>query len=567
MRKIISLCLIVVLLLPNFAFAADLEIAASSGQYTIITESQTWDQSKTIDKNLIVAPNVIITVNAGVTINFNADLIIYGHIKNSGTMYLNGHDLYANNVKMSFGNMTGDSNYLQYGVLDPYGRTTNVGNLNVDAKLYPAPPTSFNLPENNVVENSTYTLKGNTVPGFTVKSGGVETTSQADGSFELPLVLNDGENTIDISVIDVFKQEFALESLSLTVVPAEQGDTEPPILVETKPLASSENVAIESPITFTFDEDVVKGTAFKDIKVTDSKKKAVSTEVAILNNTLSLTPSTSLANSEQYTVTLPKSSLTDTTGNALTDMVTLTFKTINTPVEDINDTPPVLVETNPIDKAIEVKLDSPISFVFDENIQDGVGYQNIKVEDAKKAQVPVKKMITENKLVISPETQWDDGMLYTVSIPKESVANMEGYSSSEAFTISFTTVKKVEETQPPAKPVVNAVVEGDTKVTGTAGIGTTVFVESGEGVWSSPTNKTGEFAVEIEPQGAGTELSVFVEDTEGSKSAEVIFTVAKKPVSTGGTQFKGKITEDTAWTKANSPYILAGQVEVTDGAK
>src|SRR5690606_37397200 len=111
----------------------------------------------------------------------------------------------------------------------------------------------------------------------------------------------------------------------------------------------------------------------KDIKVTDSKNKAVSTEVAILNNTLSLTPSTSLAHSEQHTVTLPKSSLTDTTGNALAEVVTLTFKTINTPVEDINDTPPVLVETNPIDKAIEVKLDSPINFVFDENIKAGVG--------------------------------------------------------------------------------------------------------------------------------------------------------------------------------------------------
>ncbi|MBD8013379.1 Ig-like domain-containing protein, partial [Planococcus wigleyi] len=34
-----------------------------------------------------------------------------------------------------------------------------------------------------------------------------------------------------------------------------------------------------------------------------------------------------------------------------------------------------------------------------------------------------------------------------------------------------------------------------------------------------------------------------------------------------GTQVKGKVSEDTAWTKANSPYILAGQVEVTDGAK
>ena len=34
-----------------------------------------------------------------------------------------------------------------------------------------------------------------------------------------------------------------------------------------------------------------------------------------------------------------------------------------------------------------------------------------------------------------------------------------------------------------------------------------------------------------------------------------------------GTQIQGRISEDTVWTKENSPYILAGQVEVTDGAK
>ena len=33
-----------------------------------------------------------------------------------------------------------------------------------------------------------------------------------------------------------------------------------------------------------------------------------------------------------------------------------------------------------------------------------------------------------------------------------------------------------------------------------------------------------------------------------------------------GTQIKGEISEDTVWTKANSPYTLAGEVEVIDGA-
>ncbi|XKE94012.1 Ig-like domain-containing protein [Metaplanococcus flavidus] len=567
MRKIISLLLIAALLIPNFAFAADLGITNGTNQYTIITESQTWGESKTIDENLIIAPDVVVSINAGVTINLNADLIVYGHIQNSGTLNLNNNNVFANNVKMGF-SMIGDSNYLQYGVIDPAGSIQNVNQLNVKADLYPAPPISYNLPEKNLVRENTYTLTGNTVPGFTIKAGTSETVAQTDGSFALELVLEEGENVYDIQINNVFNREFTLESVSLTMDTSEEADIVAPQLLETSPSDGSENIDVNNPISFTFDEEILEGAAFTEIIITDSKNTAVSAEVSILNNTLSLTPNAPLANGEQYTVLLPVGSITDKAGNAIADQITLTFKTVLAEVDENENTPPVLMATEPANNAMDVSIESPMNFVFNERIQAGINYQDIKVHDANNDQVSVRTEIIEDRLIISPETQWSHGTQYTVSVPAESVMDMEGLPGLEMFLIAFTTIVETEEEIPlPAKPVVNRVIEGETKVTGTAEVGTTVFVKAGDSIWSNQTNAAGEFSVDIDPQEAGVELRVSAKNSDGLESIEVLLIVGKVQGSIGGTQIKGKISEDTIWTKANSPYTLVGQVEVTNGAK
>jgi hypothetical protein len=456
MRKVLILLLIFILLVPNLAFASEAASADSTNDYLMITESQTWGESKTIDKNLIIAPNVVLTISSGVQITLNADFIIYGQVKNNGSLNLNGHDVYANYVNMGGIKLTGDSNYSQFGVFDPYGRTTNVGDLQVKPNLYPAPPIRYNLPADQIISSKSFTLSGETVPGFKVKIAGNESIAQANGTFEVPLSLTEGENTLTVSIVDVFQQEIPLAPLTLQVIPNDNGDSTATIVTGTEPQNNAENISVTQLIHLTFNEPIFAGPNYQQIKVEDVNGQSASANVNINNNVLSITPATT----------------------------------------------------------------------------------------------------------------WNYDMNYRVVIPVSSVVNEAGLGNSELLTLNFTTAKQlVEEVNPPTKPIVSTIYELETSVTGTTDIGTTVIVQIGAESWSTNQTGDGKFNVTIPAQQAGTEVRVKARDTAGRESEEVLLYVQEQPGSEGGTQLEGRIDRDTIWTKENSPYILVGHIQITNGAK
>ncbi|MCR2821443.1 Ig-like domain-containing protein [Lederbergia panacisoli] len=85
------------------------------------------------------------------------------------------------------------------------------------------------------------------------------------------------------------------------------------------------------------------------------------------------------------------------------------------------------------------------------------------------------------------------------------------------------------DTTPPAKPAVNSVSDKDTKVTGTAEAGATVYVKSGSTtLGSAVATSNKKFTVAIKKQKAGTKLTVYAVDKAKNKGASATITVVDK---------------------------------------
>ncbi|WKA53985.1 Ig-like domain-containing protein [Planococcus shixiaomingii] len=554
MRKAISLLLIVLLTLPNFTYAAELVNTESTDEYIIISESATWSESKTVDKNIIVAPNVTLSIATGVTITLNADLIVYGQIKNSGVINLNQHNVYANNINMGGIKMTGDANYLGFGVFDPYGRTTNVGNLNVKPDAYPLPPLHFNMPDNNTVTTEFYNLKGSSVPGFKVKYQNKEVRVQQNGSFELPINLSEGQNLIEISLVNVFNKVAVTETININLEP----DRLPPVLKSTNPLNNSENALISNPIKFIFNEDVVEGQNFQQIKLEDANQKEIPFQLAIFQNTVILHPLNPLEYKLKYKVVFPQDSIMDLKKNSIGESLSLTFST------ELDKTPPLLSESIPVNNAEDVHVDSKINITFNEDIEAGLNYGNIKLTDINDAPIPMELTILNNKLTIIPKTLLKHSQKYSFYMPKNSINDISGNSNDNPITLSFSTIEK--EKLPPTKPIVNDVIEGDTEITGTADIGSTVYVQWNSVIWKTDVDQYGKFKTNISQKIGSEQIVVIAKDAEGLESEKAIKWIQRKVVSPNDTQIKGRISKNTSWTKEKSPYFLNGDIYLTDNA-
>jgi methionine-rich copper-binding protein CopC len=96
-----------------------------------------------------------------------------------------------------------------------------------------------------------------------------------------------------------------------------EGDTTAPIVSSVSPSNNSTNIKINSMITLKFSENLVKGSSFSSIKLINSIGSTVSSTVALSGNTLTITPTSSLAYGSAYNVYIPKYAVKDAAGNQL----------------------------------------------------------------------------------------------------------------------------------------------------------------------------------------------------------------------------------------------------------
>ncbi|MED4225317.1 Ig-like domain-containing protein [Neobacillus cucumis] len=126
------------------------------------------------------------------------------------------------------------------------------------------------------------------------------------------------------------------------------------------------------------------------------------------------------------------------------------------------------------------------------------------------------------------------------------------------------------DTTPPANPIVKAVSDKDTTISGTAEANSTVYAKLGTStIGSGKANSSGSFSISISPQKAGTTLTFYAQDAAGNKSGNVTVTVTDKtpPVKPTVNSVGDNQTIVTGNTEANATVtIKVGSTVLASGA-
>lgn len=218
------------------------------------------------------------------------------------------------------------------------------------------------------------------------------------------------------------------------------------IIVDTIPPTASgaptgTGISIATNITFAFDEPMDTASVNTSFSYTDLTTTWTSVDGAITwsngNRTMEFNPTTDLAYTTTYIVTLDGSIATDVIGNFLDgngdgtggDSYTFNFQTEDQPpVVDI--TPPSVIGTTPDDEDTDVAVDIPvIEIEFDEPMNEAS-------VDVALDGISFSESWDGNTLVITPLQDLDYGTEYTVTITDaEDVAG----NALGTYTFTFTT--------------------------------------------------------------------------------------------------------------------------------
>ncbi|MBZ2164573.1 Ig-like domain-containing protein [Methanobacterium spitsbergense] len=204
----------------------------------------------------------------------------------------------------------------------------------------------------------------------------------------------------------------------------------PPVVTNTDPVNNAVNVALNKVIGIVFDRNIQLGmNPWIELYETGTgNTKTFSTN--ILDNVLSITPSSILALGTQYSVILHSNSITNLAGIGLTAPYTTRFTT---------EAAPVVTSTSPLYNAFNVALNKVIQITFDKAIQLGTNpWIELKTSNSGTI-VPYTTNIIGNVLSITPNSLLNAGTKYTVILHSNSITDMQGNGLNTPYTTIFTT--------------------------------------------------------------------------------------------------------------------------------
>src|SRR5882672_3907121 len=150
----------------------------------------------------------------------------------------------------------------------------------------------------------------------------------------------------------------------VTTTPA--SDTTPPAVSSTSPANATISVAVNSAITVTFSEVMLKSTLNTDtFKLTRQAGSPITGTVSATSNSATFTPSAPLDAMTPYTAAITTGAM-DSAGNALAANFTWNFTTGAAP----DTTPPLVSATSPANAATGVALNSSVSATFSEAMRN-----------------------------------------------------------------------------------------------------------------------------------------------------------------------------------------------------
>jgi translation initiation factor 2 beta subunit (eIF-2beta)/eIF-5 len=161
-------------------------------------------------------------------------------------------------------------------------------------------------------------------------------------------------------------------------------DTSPPSIINFNPLLNATNVSVNTPLEFTFDENIINGTG--NITIYDNSDNIVESidvsnvNVSIVDDQVTINPSFDLSYSTSYYVSIDSVAFEDCSCNSFTGLDSSSNNGMRfTTSEEPDIIAPTLSSFIPLLNATDVSINTPLEFTFDENIVNGTG--NITIYD------------------------------------------------------------------------------------------------------------------------------------------------------------------------------------------
>ncbi|MBV5304695.1 MAG: Ig-like domain-containing protein, partial [Chlorobium sp.] len=238
--------------------------------------------------------------------------------------------------------------------------------------------------------------------------------------------------------------DFDIDYVCVTQLSSPYYEDDPPVLTSSTPSDDATAVAIGSNIVLTFSEAIALGTGAIEIHSGSATGTSVASlangtiAASISGNTLTLNPTTDLADGTQYFVTFAAGSVKDLDGNSYAGTTAYDFTTADT-------TAPTVMTFSPGDAATGVALGSNIVLTFSEAIALGTGAIEIHSGSAtgtlvaSLANATIAASISGNTLTLNPTTDLADGTQYFVTFAAGSVKDLAGNSYAGTIDYDFMT--------------------------------------------------------------------------------------------------------------------------------
>lgn len=250
-------------------------------------------------------------------------------------------------------------------------------------------------------------------------------------------------------------------------------DNTPPILSNVLPVLNATDVSINTPLQFTFNENIVDGSG--NIIIYDSFNNVIQTidvssvNVSIVDNEVTVNIS-DLGYNALYYVNIDSGAFEDGSGNSFTGLDSSSNSGMRFTTEiELDTTPPSIIGFNPALNATNISINTSLEFTFDENIVIGAG--NIRIYDNSDNIIEsidvssVNVSIADSQVTINPSFDLSYNTSYHVSIDSGAVEDGSGNSftgieSSSNNGMRFTTAEEPDIIAPTLSsfiPVLNAI--------------------------------------------------------------------------------------------------------------
>ena len=197
-------------------------------------------------------------------------------------------------------------------------------------------------------------------------------------------------------------------------------------------------------ITITFSEPIKQGSAYNNIRVTNSGGIKVSILGNIKGNILTLTRSSgSYVDGTIYIITIPINAVIDNTGIGLPVIYTSKFT--------IDTLSPKVTKIDPANNSMINNTSKIITITFSEPIKTGSTYNNIRVTNSGGIKVSILGNIKGNILTLTRSSgSYVDGTTYIITMPTNAVTDIAGNGLATTYTSKFTI-----DTTPPTVKIIN----------------------------------------------------------------------------------------------------------------